>query len=813
MNRYIIILILSFLFGVSSNIDAQTLKSYLVAAEKSFEEKNYGGALQFYLAANEFEKDNADILYKSAESARMFNAFNLAESKLEFLDEKQPDNQYPLLTFWLGDIKQRLGKYSEAIDQYKLYLSEHQGENAYYDARANKEIAACQWASELLFNPSENVKVSRLEGDVNSAYSDFGASEQKDMFYFSSMRFTRKSDSYFPNRLTSKVLRKDNEVSVVADSIFGDDHLLNAHLSFNSKGDKAYFTICDYKSTAQIKCDLYSVDVNSDGSFGKVEKLPDFINTPDYTSTQPNIGYSNLYNKDILYFVSDREGGKGKMDIWYSVIDKNGNFTRPQNIEELNTGEDEITPFFHSQTENLYFSSNGYLNMGGFDVYSSHLYNSRFETPLHQGYPLNSSYDDIYFWMTPDGKKAYFSSNREGALYIDPANEACCYDIFKADIEPVKIDLIVYTFNKKNGNELPGTEVKLYDANSKELLAVVKNDDINKSDFRLLNNRNYYLVASKLGYIPDTTRFNTFGISKTDTIIKKLYLQPMDLSLKVLTFDRTTLNELNGVEIILENLTDNTISKIIVTNELSNDFSFNIIRGHNYKITANKKGYESVTEKVNTENYGGTVIIQKLYLADLLNAYLPLIVYFDNDKPNPRSKSKITNLSYSDTYSQYIIKRDEFVQKYNKDEVEVGSYDENRQKIEEFFAKDVKAGKEKFDLFFATLLSVLEAGHKVNIQLKGYASPRADYDYNLILANRRVKTIDNEIRNYKKGAMTKYLKKGQLKLTDVSYGESLASKDVSDDLLNEKLSIYSVEASKERRVEVVKISSDLNDNK
>ena len=88
-----------------------------MAAEKSFEEKNYGGALQFYMAANEFEDENADLLYKSAESARMFKAYNLAETKLELLDEKQPENQYSLLTFWLGDIKQRLGKYSEAIDQ------------------------------------------------------------------------------------------------------------------------------------------------------------------------------------------------------------------------------------------------------------------------------------------------------------------------------------------------------------------------------------------------------------------------------------------------------------------------------------------------------------------------------------------------------------------------------------------------------------------------------------------------------------------------------------------------------------------------
>ncbi|MBK7094371.1 MAG: PD40 domain-containing protein [Saprospiraceae bacterium] len=813
MNRYIFLLIFSFFAAFSIKLDAQTLKSYLVAAEKSFEEKDYGSALQYYLAANEFVDDNADLLYKSAESARMFKAYNLAETKLELLDEKQPDNQYSLLTFWLGDIKQRLGKYSEAIDQYKIFLSEHQGENDYFDKRANKEIAACEWASELIFNPSENIKISRLEGDVNSPYSDFGALEENDKFYFSSMRFTRKVDSHYPNRLISKVMKSENGESVIADSIFSDDRLLDAHLSFNSSKTRAYYTICDYTGTAQINCQIYSVEVNPDGSFGKSEKLPDFINEVNFTSTQPNIGYSKNFNKDVLYFVSDREGGKGKMDIWYSIIDKNGSYTRPQNISNINTAEDDITPNFHSPTNTLYFSSNGYLSMGGYDIFASHIETAEFETPIHQGYPMNSSYDDIYFWLSQDGKKAYFSSNREGALYLDPTTEACCYDIFKADIEPIKIDLLVYTFNKKSRAELPGTEIKLYDALTNELAAVVINETTNESKFNLINNRNYYIVASKLGYVSDTTRFNTYGITKTDTIIKKLYLQPMDLSLKVLTYDRTTLNDLNGVEIILENLTDNTVNKIIVTNELGNEFNFDIIRGNKYKITASRKGYESVSELVNTDNYGGTVIIQKLYLADLLNAYLPLIVYFDNDRPDPRSKSKVTSRTYSETYSQYIIRRDEFVQKYNKDVTDENDKEFSRIKIEEFFNKDIKEGKEKFDLFFSTLLAVLQAGHKVDIQFKGYASPRADYDYNLILANRRVKSLDNEIRSFRKGAFTKYIKKGQLKITDVSYGESLASKDISDDLLNDKMSIYSVGASKERRVEVVKISSDLIENK
>jgi len=135
------------------------------------------------------------------------------------------------------------------------------------------------------------------------------------------------------------------------------------------------------------------------------------------------------------------------------------------------------------------------------------------------------------------------------------------------------------------------------------------------------------------------------------------------------------------------------------------------------------------------------------------------------------------------------------------------------QEIETFFRKDVKGGKKNLDEFMNTLLEVLQNGHEVAIQLKGYASPRADYEYNLILANRRVNSVENELKKYRNGALKPFIKNKQLIITDVSYGEALAPKDISDDLNDEKHSIYSVKASRERRVEVVKISTDLINEK
>ncbi|MEZ4908068.1 MAG: hypothetical protein R2771_10640 [Saprospiraceae bacterium] len=585
--------------------------------------------------------------------------------------------------------------------------------------------------------------------------------------------------------------------------------LLDAHLSFNHNKTKAYYTTCDYKGTAEIRCDIYCADVLPDGRFANPVKLPDFINDPNYTNTQPNIGYSIFLKKDILYFVSDREGGKGKFDIWYSIIDNNGNYTKPMNLSVINTGENEITPFYHTNTNTLYFSSTGYLGMGGYDIYASPDQKGEFGTPMHQGYPLNSSYDDIYFWLNEYGSKAYFSSNREGALYLDPTTEACCYDIFKADIEAIQIDLQVLTYNKKTGADLPSVEVLLIDTGTDDVIGKALNFGSNESNFRLVNGKEYMVIANKLGYEPDTTKFNTRGITRNEKITKKLFLTPSELKLDVFTYDRITTDDLNGVEVTLEDLTDNTVKKIVLTNELANDFHFDLIRGNRYKVTAIKRGYESVSESIETANVSGKTLRKNLYLADMLNAYLPLVVYFDNDRPDPRTVSRLTKQKYSDTYNRYMLKKDEFVNKYTHDISDEYAKEEAKNNIYDFFDNNVKAGKEKFDLFMETLLSVLNAGHTVDIKFKGYASPRADYDYNLILANRRVKSLDNEIKAYKNGALLKFIKSGNLKITDISYGESLAPENVSSDLNDEKDSVYSVPASKERRVEVIKINSDL----
>lgn len=807
---YIIILLGLFFLGQGMQLSGQSMKAFLEAAEEAFEKQDYGAALKHYLTANEFDMDRTDLVYRSAESARHYNAFNLAEDRYQNVYDAEQNGEFPLASFWLADIKQKLGKYDEAKRLFEIYLSEHEGEDEYFTARAKKEIEACTWAKELLENPRENILINHVEGDINSPYTEFGALERDSLLYYSSMRFEKKEDDYIPNRIITKILKsEDRMISAEIDPNFNSDELNTAHLTFSHDGSKVYYTICDYVSETNIRCDLYYSEVNNDGTFGEAQKLPDFINDPSASNTQPNIGFSHKSKQEVLYFVSDREGGKGNFDIYYTVIDQNGNFTKPMNLEAVNTPEDDITPFYHTISDMLYFSSEGYQGMGGFDIYACPFDGDEFGTAIHQGVPLNSSYHDVYFSLSEDGNKAYFSSNREGAIYLDPEFEACCYDIFEVDIQGLEIELLAQAFNVITKEALLGAKITLVDASSDLVLGQEIDPASHEATFKLQNNRSYYLIAEKPDFYPDTIYFNTFNVKKSGTITKKLFLEPTPLQLEVLTFDRITKFPLNGVKITLKNLTNPETEDITVVNEDGNDFNFDLVRGSTYKIIAEKQDYGTVEIEMTTANVKGPKITRRIYMSDLINTYLPLALYFDNDRPDRRTMRLTTDKTYSETYESYYQLKDEFITRF------IEGLDEEealipKQRMTDFFEYFLRGGKEKLDDFLHTLLTILKQGHTLEIRLKGFSSPRASGKYNLALGQRRISAVKNEINQYKNGALKPFIDEGKLIITEISYGESLAPENISDAIHDLRNSVYGLDASKQRKVEIIRVDVDKN---
>jgi uncharacterized protein YegP (UPF0339 family) len=173
--------------------------------------------------------------------------------------------------------------------------------------------------------------------------------------------------------------------------------------------------------------------------------------------------------------------------------------------------------------------------------------------------------------------------------------------------------------------------------------------------------------------------------------------------------------------------------------------------------------------------------------------FLPVTLYFDNDQPDANTKATRTAKTYSETYNAYYPLRNDF-----------GAKGDGKATVD-FFDNTVKKGMTDLEKLAAALVEITKAGEKVNLSVRGYASPLAKNDYNQALTGRRVSSIENYLNTYSNGALAAAMKSGAIKITTIPSGEEKAKGGVSDNSKDKKSSVYSVDASQERRVEIVGI--------
>ncbi len=268
---------------------------------------------------------------------------------------------------------------------------------------------------------------------LNSARDDFGVTMPLDtsLVFFTSNRIGATGAhsifwSYWANsqwKLPELAVEINNEQS-------------NGMPSITPNGESMFFTGCDYGFG---DCDLYRVE---SGIRGKVNKqttpwtiprnLGILVNTL-YWDSQPSLSADG----SVMFFSSDRPGGYGGRDIWVCLRGQDGQWTEPFNAgSTINTVFDEITPSITPDCRTLFFASNGHPGIGGFDLFFIELDPEAGLTPissaLNMGRPLNSTTDDIALTVSPDGRRAFFSSNRSGGLGG--------YDIYQLNQPPVEID-------------------------------------------------------------------------------------------------------------------------------------------------------------------------------------------------------------------------------------------------------------------------------------------------------------------------------------------------------------------------------------
>lgn len=155
--------------------------------------------------------------------------------------------------------------------------------------------------------------------------------------------------------------------------------------------------------------DLYC-SYYTDGEWTQAEKLGGGINRDDSWESQPSLSSDG----EMLFFASDRPGGLGGSDIWYSRKNASGEWQKPVNLgPTINTPGNERSPFLHTDSRTLYFSSSGHDGMGGMDIFYSKMdENGRWSKPKNIGHPINTERDEVDFFVSLDGKTGYFSSDQ-----------------------------------------------------------------------------------------------------------------------------------------------------------------------------------------------------------------------------------------------------------------------------------------------------------------------------------------------------------------------------------------------------------------
>jgi outer membrane protein OmpA-like peptidoglycan-associated protein len=173
--------------------------------------------------------------------------------------------------------------------------------------------------------------------------------------------------------------------------------------SVTADGNFLIFTSCDAPSTLG-SCDLYSAQ-KVNGEWQAPINIGPRVNSSSWDS-QPSLSADGR----ILFFSSDRRGGFGGNDIWYSLRKKDGSWSEAKNAGPvLNTAKDEISPFLFFNNETLFFASDGHIGFGGMDIFLSRVEAGEFQVPENLGLPINDQLDQVALFITAQKEYAYYS--------------------------------------------------------------------------------------------------------------------------------------------------------------------------------------------------------------------------------------------------------------------------------------------------------------------------------------------------------------------------------------------------------------------
>lgn len=372
----------------------------------------------------------------------------------------------------------KVSKYRDQLDVIKKFIKE------------------CETGKVMMDNPVEGVEIENLGPNINTMYPETVPLITADEKYiiFTSRRTGstggeiaddgKYMEDIYMSKYSNGKWRKPWKISKKINTPGHD-----ACIGLSTDGRQLLI----YKSGKNLSGNIYSSYLKG-RTWSAPVKMPDGINTGGIENSA-----SLSADGRMMVFTSDRPGGKGGHDIYMVKKNDEGEWGTPKNLgENVNSRGNEEGPFIHADGRTMYFSSNGHDGMGGHDIYKS-VYNSGSDTwskAMNLGYPINSSHDDLFYVWTPDGKRAYFSTRREGG-YGDQ-------DLYKMTVPQAEsaVVLLKGDVKSKSGLDPLRAKVTIFDnKNNEEVASIYSNEATGEYVLVVRPGEDYGISVEREGYV------------------------------------------------------------------------------------------------------------------------------------------------------------------------------------------------------------------------------------------------------------------------------------------------------------------------
>lgn len=426
----------------------------------------------------------------------------------------------------LARLSEKFGPKGEAILLYKLVLKHHQQgidtedlskkydsietEKKEYYVNLQHYYELVNYRKEIdTLRPPQSVLVN-MGTDINSEKEDYGPTIGNVDYV---LLFTSKRKAH-----EQRIFDEDIFYTIKVDGQWTEAKAFKEiNTAFNEgsaclsqDGKKLFFSRCNAPGGLG-NCDIYAATLKRDSTWGDIKNLGSTINSSGWDS-HPSLSHRG----DTLFFASNRIGGMGLSDIYFSIKDSKGNWTKAQNAGPvINTRKSEVSPFFHHKYNVLYFSSDGHpLNFGEFDIYKSTLNRKQWSEPKNIGPLVNGGGSEYYFTIDSKSHDLYYARSTEDDL----KNLDLHSFPVPMEAQPLASTTLTGTVKEENGRPVKGI-VSIIDLDGGVEVAPKYLTPDGTFVFGLINKRNYLLIIQGDDFFRIEELFFLDGPKEISTVV------------------------------------------------------------------------------------------------------------------------------------------------------------------------------------------------------------------------------------------------------------------------------------------------------